>query len=156
MGVSTDGILFYGIPYGEGYDDELKAPWWHGCEDEEPDSESHYEDPEDYYAYKMGVEPPTEEYSEEPSIREKFLKYWKAQRAIYEKSGCDIIYYCSDQCTMFAVGIEKSIKCAHRGDALEIENLDVQPEWDGLLKHFCEIMEVPYKQPKWLLVSYYG
>ena len=45
---------------------------------------------------------------------------------------------------------------AWRGSPEEIKSFAVKPKWDLQIKEFCEKLGLPYEQPKWWLVSYWG
>lgn len=47
---------------------------------------------------------------------------------------------------------------AYRGDVDEIDpaKLITTPEEDAVIREFCERYGIPYKQPKWYLVSCWG
>lgn len=148
MGVSTDGILFYGIAYGEDLDVSELAEH-HGIAYEDFDF-----DFETLYADKMGVKSPTGDYDLDPEV---FKKYWADKREINKKSGCEIGTYCSGDYPMYYLAIKDGHYSVSRGSETEIpDGLTAKPEWKQQLELYCAFMGLPFKEPKWLLVSYWG
>lgn len=145
MGVSTDGILFYGICIDP---EEVEVPW----HSEEDDGDG----PEIHYAAKMGVKEPEDEYSDKPGVKEKYSKYWDEKQRINKESGCKVVWHCSWECPMFGLAISASTRTASRGYPTEIKAVEVDENWDVCLKDYCEKMDVEYEQPKWWLVSMWG
>ena len=145
MGVSTDGILFYGICLEE----EAEIPW-------EGADEGDVDDVESYYASKAGVKPPEEEYSDDPKVKELYHEYWEAKNKAHEASKCDVVHHCSYDYPMFGLAVKESVESANRGYPQEVKSIAVQEDWDSLLKDYCEKMDVEYVQPKWWLVSMWG
>lgn len=153
MGQSTDGILFYGIAYGEELDmDEISK--FHG---HDPDV-GFDGDFETLYADKMGVVSPTEEYSrDDKAVQDKYVAYWNAKREINKQGGCEVGTYCSSDYPMYYACVKAGHYSVSRGDETEIPNgLHFEPNWNQQLQDFCTLMGLPYKEPKWLMVSYWG
>ena len=134
MGVSTNGILFYGFPLDE--------------------ETSYIDDWEDIYTEKKGVVVPIESISEaEDGV---YSSYWAAQREKIKEAECEVGTYCSGEYPMLYVAISSSHKVAYRGDAVRIESLEIQSDWREKLEAFCEVMEILWEEPGWYLVSYVG
>lgn len=143
MGTSTDGILFFGIDLGEDEDDSFP---WQG------------EDWEDFAADKLGVSRPEVPWEGNEDV---FRKYWKEKAEAIEALECEIGTHCSDSYPCYFVAPKKKVLVAARGYPLEVTKdfLDVDvrnTEISESLKNFCELMEIPWQEPKWHLASYWG
>ena len=136
MGQSTNAILFYGYSLGEDFEwpnEELK------------------EDPDEYYAKSMGVAPP--EHVDYDS--DEWSAYWDAKQTACEASGCGIGQHCSGDYPIYFVhakcitsyrGDETGICFAEYGTAIMTEQL----------KRYAAVLGLPFHEPQWLLVSYWG
>lgn len=134
MSTSTDGILFWGIHFDEG---EFEPGWeW-----------------EDAYAATKGVIKPTAPYEGNENI---YSAYWAAKRDAVESAGCLVDAHCSGEYPMFYVAVKASQTVNRRGYPEEIKSLEVGADWEAKLRAFCEALGVPWSQPKWWLVSYWG
>jgi hypothetical protein len=158
MGVSTDAILFWGI-----VSDEEGHPWLkHQPEDDEDDDDDDSDDDsdddefdwEEVYAEAMGVPCPDAEYGDD--TKPIYQAYWKRKREIIEASGCTFGSHCSGDCPMDYVAVVESETTARRGYPEEITSLEVKPDWEPKLREFCEKLNIPWGEPKWWLVSYWG
>ena len=150
MGVSTDGILFYGIAYGEDGEHFEISELAESNGLDENDFEF-----EDLYALKVGVDRPKEAFSK--ASEPLYHQYWDKKREVNQQSGCEVGTYCSDGSPMYYVCIRDSEYTANRGYATEIpDGLTAKPEWKDKLKEYCGLMGLPYMEPAWLLVSYWG
>jgi hypothetical protein len=139
MGVSTDGILFYGISISP---EDVDIPW---KDDEEP---------EIFYAKKKGLLEPTSEFSE--NTENEYREYWSKRDFINKSSKCKVITHCSYDYPMYGICISKSYTSASRGYPEEIKSLKIEPDWNELLRMYCEVMEIKFEQPKWILCSLWG
>lgn len=138
MGTSTDAVLFYGIHADENeWEDFIGEDW------------------QETLASKFGVHEPQVPY-ETPEQEMLFHDYWDKKDEICEKESCAIDFHCSGEYPMPYAFVRASKTEACRGYPEEISGLTVQPEWDQELKGFCELMGIPWTQPKWWLVSYWG
>lgn len=142
MGVSTNGILFYGICVDP---EDVEIPWHEGDMDIE-----------EYYAKQMGLDAPDEEYSDEVIIQDKYHKFWKERNKIHAASKCEVVYHCSYDYPMYGMAISDSVITARRGYPEEIKNINKDAQWEALLKNYCEKMGVKFEQPRWWLVSLWG
>ena len=144
MGVSTDAILFWGFfltEDEEGEDDEM--PWL----DEEYEWDT-------FYAKQLGIEEPTVPYNrDDEEVVEIYHAYWRSNREAAKASGCDIAYHCSGDYPLYYVTVEESRIRASRGYPEEITDLCAAPEWHDRLQRFCKVMDIPWQEPKWWLVS---
>lgn len=141
MGQSTNAILFYGITF-EDLDTEALAKQ-HGLEEF---------DAEDAYAAKVGIERPSVPYSE--SEKGAWVDYWRRKQ---DASPCEMDWHCSSEYPIYLACIKESKRVSLRGDETEIpDGLTAKPEWVDQLRAYCDVMGLPYSQPRWLLVSYWG
>ena len=139
MGVSTDAILFFGF----------------SAEDEEAWSEVFGEKEwEDKLAEKKGLLPPAEAFSEK--TRDAHREYWTKKEELVRAQGCDVGYHCSGDYPIPYVAIQESVVTAYRGSVKEVMTLEVKPGWRDQLKEFCTLLDIPWQEPKWYLVSYWG
>lgn len=154
MLVSTNGILFYGIAYGEDLDTDAIARA-NGIDPNADNYEGFTSDFDKFYANRMGIMEPAVEYNAQ--TKPLFTKYWEEKRNINKQCGIGVHAYCSGDYPMYFVCIEETRYVAYRGDAVEIPiAMTNWPKWDAKLKAYCELMHLPFKDPKWLLVSYWG
>ena len=141
MGVSSDAMLFYGF----------------SAEDE--DSWEEIFDGKDWdeaIAEKKGLRAPEVDYSASEENKEIHRAYWAKKVALLADEPCVFNMHCSDSCSILYVCIRESEVVASRGEAVEVKTLTVNLAWDGQLKAFCDLMGIPWQQPRWYLVSYMG
>lgn len=145
MGVSTDAILFYGIPLEE----DTPAYLTRG---KLSISDDHYEINEDWKHLKRPPEP------ESDDIHNAEWDVWREQIRDCEESiqHVEIGIHCSLDYPMYYLHGRQFM--AYRGDVDEIDpaKLITTPEEDAVIREFCEQYGIPYKQPKWYLVSCWG
>jgi hypothetical protein len=127
MGVSTDAILFYGLTIDD-------------------DSELH----EQILSDRDGGE-------DGDPVPGTLAWLWYMGD---EVEGCTIAAHCSREYPLFYIAVEASRIVAWRGRPMDvtsyIESLEAGPDWDAMLKAFCARFGVPWEEPKWWLVSYWG
>jgi len=134
MGVSTNGMLFFGIPYGEEEISRNSLLKDAGL-DRSENSDYNFDT---LYALKMGVD----------------YKSYEQVSEINKKSFCDVGEYCSCDCPMYYVYIKVSHYKVYRGDVVEIPNgLTADPAWKYKIKAYCDLMELPYREPSWFIAS---
>lgn len=144
MGVSTDGILFFGFDLGE--DEENEWPW------EEED-----EDWENAYLKRKGFE--TVPFTADGSPgRSKYESYYEKRKELLKECACTIGHHCSDSYGMRYVALKDHNMYAWRGEPKEVppQFLMVSNEEVSKLKEFCEFMGIEWRTPKWYLASYWG
>lgn len=140
MGISSDGILFFGIDLG--VDEDMESPWNDG-------------DWEDIYYEKMREKFPGK-YPEKNYIdKDKSKAFFVAKKEL-EDNGCIIGIHCSFEYSMLYVAVTESVVNAHRGYPEEVKSFEVKPDWIQKIKDFCELMDIKYEEPKWILTSLYG
>ena len=168
MGVSTNGILFYGYCW---QDEDVKL-----FRDEEG------RDWPGYLAIKRGHKDPWDalpkrlhdrsasEYVHDYDQRWRLIDTWKAehraeldawhslQNAIEQEFGVELGRHCSGEYPMPFLAAKKYT--ARRGHPVPVDvaDLAVDPEWTGKLDRWLSEMgvEKPHPEPRWWLVSYWG
>ncbi len=126
MGISSDGIFFYGLLWK----DEEKPPWKEPTPDELTKAKYGEPDWEELYEIRSGKK--------------------------LEKSPVISGIHCSFEYSMHYVAVRKSAVTASRGDPQKVKILTIDPEWEGELRKFCEIMGVKWREPAWWVTSLYG
>jgi hypothetical protein len=136
MGVSTDGILFFGIAYEEDEIDLEAMTEAAGMDTEEFDDGF-----ADLYLFKIGA--PVDDYD--------------ARIELSNAAVCEVGTYCSYDYPMYFACVKKGLYRVNRGYAAEIpDGIRAEADWAEQLKAFCALMGLPYRKPKWLLVSLWG
>jgi hypothetical protein len=140
MGISSDGILFYGFCYA----DTDEHPWYVEDEDDEDD--------EGLIARIFGVPAPEGEYD-----RDKYRAYLAARKPVLEAAGVEVVLHCSYDYAMHGVAVSASLSRAYRGGPCEVSP-EAQPEWDALLRTLFDKAgwDWPDDPPSWWLTSMYG
>lgn len=132
MGVSTDGILVFGIDLGEEVPEFL---------------EDFVSDFDSFLSSISGL----------PGYGEAGHDFKKDQ-GFRDSHPVDMTWYCSYDYPMFILTVRGTETRVSRGDAEEInpDNLKVSEEKIAALKAFCEEYDIEWQEPKWLLVSMWG
>jgi hypothetical protein len=161
MGISSDGILFYGIPF----DDGTEMPW---------ESGDSYQDCEDWLAEVFcGIAHPSAPYPEvrevwdgkrhkperaltaaEEQAKKTYQEYWRAKHKAVAGLPFEFRIHCSFDYPMHYITVKQYTNS--RGYATEIESWELPDNADEILRDVCEKAELPFSQPKWWLVSLYG
>lgn len=133
MGVSTDAILVFGFDCGEtqpikDWIDDLIA------------EEAHLIRPAGSW--------------DNPDVR----AYHDARREAIEACPVDIVDHCSGEYPMYVVALRGSEIRSSRGHSTVIDPaaLNVAPERIVAMKAWCEAHGIQWREPSWLLVSYWG
>lgn len=145
MGTSTDAILFWGIAYKE---DELLE-----------DDVDLYDRWEERYCATQGLPDPGEISDEEyakPGVRERHLEYLSKKEALLRELAVELDTHCSAEYPIPFVAIKEATVVTKRGYISEIGSLDVDPSWEPKLRAFCEVMGLPWKEPGWRQVAWWG
>ena len=138
MGISSDAMLFYGFSAeDEGVWDDLEDMEW-----------------EELYAEKKGIKPPEVAYSD--ATRAEWSAYWDKTREARAAEPCEMACHCSDGCAIPYVYIKSTHVTASRGYPQEVKTLEINPAWRGQLKAFCDLMGIPWQEPKWYIASWMG
>jgi hypothetical protein len=153
MGVSTDGILCYGVEVEE----ESELPWKDG-------------DIGDWWikdvkGWKPSIEiyTPEGEYINEKRPDDKLVdQYYDERSAFKEKNPCpvEIVVHCSYDYPMYIIAIPRTVTSASRGYVEEIKPLEMiikNGEREALME-FCKTYNVSItdEYPKWILASLWG
>jgi hypothetical protein len=157
MGVSTNAYLFYGFeffsPENEGEKLSFDIDAW-----------------EDEYAARCGIKDTSGlrdehgEYALEKGTKEfeaaekRWDEYTEARRRAVEACGCVIDSHCSGDAPIYFVTHKDHFEVATRGVALEIPpgRFKVEDHQIQAMIAFCQRMGIPYREPKWILASYWG
>jgi len=126
MGMSSDGILFWGITLKDG-----ECPW---------DNDTF-----DYDTYEW--------------------QRWACQRlgfkdkedlwSVEKDTGVVLGTHCSYDYPMYFIGVKDSVQTANRGYPVDAE-FEVGADWQEKLKEFCEALDIPVTNPRWILASRMG
>ena len=135
MGQSTDAILFYGFHAEEGDWDEIIGDDW-----------------EDAYAAKKGDPEPGVPYDTAEN-KKLHSDFWNRKSKLVDAEPCEVGTHCSGDFPMPFVCVKASKTRACRGYPEEIKSLDVGEDWKAILMAFCELLGIPWQEPKWWLVS---
>jgi hypothetical protein len=139
MGISSDGILFFGLDLG------TEPPW--GSEN--------ISDINDYVASKLGLDPPDVPFDENRKI---YSEYWDKKKKILDRSCCELDMHCSYDYEMYLVCLSKKKFSASRGYPLDLPD-DFHRVTDSdieKLKKFCDALGIKWSKPRWILTSFYG
>jgi len=64
--------------------------------------------------------------------------------------------HCSYDYPIYYLCITSTDVTASRGDPKKIDTLEVNPEWDKMLKQYCDKYKIPFTKPGWYLASMWG
>ena len=136
MGQRAEAKLIYGLSLGE------ETPWYDWEDDDS------CEDWEDALLEKGGVQDRPYE------VRKAYLET--------TMNGCTIEMHCTYDDSMYIVAIDGARYCVEWGGDKLItpERMAVKPEWKGMLKAFCEKLDINFdayeKTLGWHLVAMFG
>lgn len=150
MGTLVEGILCYGfsVDNEEGH----RPVWLYGDEDGEEIGI------EDVLAKLYELPKPTREFDEkDTSVLQEYREYWDRKRALKETAGVDLVIHCAGEEQMYILAATASVKTAHWGRPVELgQGIQPDPSWREALRAFCERIQIPFKEPRFILCSYYG
>lgn len=157
MGVSTDAYLFFGFEF---HDEEGENP----CEnqrvlaalEEDGDLDNLYMEEVEGKFYP-GTGDDNFDY-EDPKNRKSIDDFYGLKTKLMKEAGVEVSYHCHGDFPIWFLTIHQITAC--RGDSTQID-LDelkshITEEKINKLKKFCEILEIEYQEPKWILASYWG
>ena len=131
MGISSTGILYWGLDFGE------YPPW----ENPEEECGPHdYSAPDDLIWKAFGGK-------EEDT--------YKVKNSIAKDAGVEIVLHCSYDYPMWGLAVTESSMRAYRGYPVAIKELVVKPEWEVMLWIAMEKLGFT-GEPSWHLTSVYG
>ena len=132
MGVSTDGIIAFGIQFDDG-----ELPW------------SGHDDIEEWWNQETGFKGSANSDS-----------YYDDIRAHQQKNPMpvEVVWHCSYDYPMFILSLPNKSINACRGYPTEFkpEDLTVTEAELKVLKDFCEKYDIEYTEPKWVVCSMWG
>jgi hypothetical protein len=140
MGVSTNGILFFGFCLEEGF----LFPW----EEEHEEEGDSWEWEQEYAKVVDGIVPPNVSYEDD---QEQWSKYWEAYRNSAKQSPVMIDTHCSCDYPMHQVAICDTCYVARRGYPERIGSNTLLhflvPQREDMMYRkivrFCELMRLP-------------
>lgn len=138
MGVSTNGLLFYGILLEEDEGEFIETIHPMGNDF----------DIEDYIMEKYGF---TMKWEEGEDNEDYYNKRFKVKATI----PCIILTHCSYDYPLYYLALKKANYSASRGNPEEV-NFSLPPDADDTIKKFCDKVGIPYSKPKWYLASLWG
>ena len=150
MSQRTDAYLYYGFDF-------------HDAESGENDM--YYEDENEVLggendwrhvlAVRNGILAPIVTYEQDGDAHQTF---WAVSEEHAKAFGCMIGSHCSGDYPVYFVCIAESHLSANRGCPTEVPDGHTVPvdAWNDELKVFCEVMNIKWREPKWLLASYWG
>jgi hypothetical protein len=143
MEESAAGILFYGYTIGD--DDDNVWPW-------QLDEDSDAGEWETFAAAKLGLKEPDVPWEGNEEVHSA---YWEKQRELVKTLECEVDYYCYMDDPVRYVALMTKNKCVDWEEAEEVttEFLSVNVMDVRKLKRFCELMEIPWQEPKWYLAG---
>jgi len=139
MGSDASAAIIYGFPYeGEGFE-------YNSC--------ANHDDHEEWLAEFQGLLKPADDADDK-----EWQKYWDAQAELPLETECEGCMMSGTTTTYLC--IRESILSGDWDRGTEIPaghiKMPPPPEWDALLKTFCEKSGVPFVQPKWWIIASYG
>ena len=153
MGVSTDGIVCYGICL----DEDQELPW-----------EECYDDIEEWWIREiLGYENPFEIYDEDGEYidgikppKEKFGQYYDAYFAFKKDNPLPVklVQHCSDEYPMYILALPRTVTRASRGYPEPISTSPMLSQDCAMLVNFCDRhgIDIAEKRLGWWLASYWG
>ena len=152
MGISSNGLIAFGIPFEEGF----QFPW---NEKNEGDIEAWWLD---VCGFKPTLYPFTDEGEYIKGYTDKMGNDYFAEKHAFQKEHplpIELQNYCHGDYPMYMLCIEDSVIRASRGfpNELNPENLTAKEDWAKILTDFCKKHEIEIpSEPKWYLFSYMG
>lgn len=149
MGVSTDGILAFGILLGD-----EDYPW----------GESDFEDwILSFYPETTLIKPPIPEdwRKKTPAEAAAWAEYWQSKRTLLAQINVGCVDYCSSDYPMYALTVKDSVIQCSRGYPTkltpdQLQEMATQAEsYSNTLKRFCERAKIS-GEPSWYLMSNMG
>lgn len=132
MGVSTDGILAFGVDFDEDAPDIFKV-------DGEVDFESAITKMAGY-----------------PSFEEDPDNYFDNQKKALSLVPVELVMYCSYDCPMYILAVKGESYTAYRGGVVEIDQFEVDEDKIISARRWCIEHGIAWENPRWLLNSLWG
>ncbi len=166
MGVSTDGVLFYGYVWDDELDLGFEYEWSTIVALKRGHLKRGHTDPWKAYPTFSHLEWLERDAAGHQWVKEHEaeLDAWRAVRkAIEDEFGVDASYHGSNEWRCPYVFVKESRIQASRGypEAIQPKDLNEKPlaYWDTFLKNFVEELEINLEEakgPAWWLVSWWG
>lgn len=173
MGISSDGILVFGVDLGSIEEDGVKAPWhsedgegegfddWLGKladADTTPMWEHHYKWIEEHpeVQNKTSGEQVSAWEGANPEMRASLNAAYEKAREAREACPIDVVLHCAYDYAMEIVAVRGTETRAYRGTPKEITTFEVDPQRLEAARAFCLEHGIPFEDPKWLLTSIFG
>lgn len=173
MGISSDGILAFGVDLGE--PDDVELPWASDGEDDDGEFEEWYVGLHGvtaahlWDAYNAWAETPEalaipghsgerlKAYeAAHPAWREELDAYYEKKHEIEGAAPIEIVQHCSYDYPMYIVAVPGTVTTAYRGSPEKIPDFDVDSAKVAAAGDFCAAHGIPFDNPGWLLASMYG
>lgn len=148
MGVSTNGILFFGFEFFNPEEDTLTVPWL----EDDPEGD---QDWMSFVALRMGVPPPPATYEGNEAA---WRTFWEQGRTVIAQSGCMIDVHCSGSFPLWYVCVRNHRYQAGRGylETIDPASLVATSGEIEQLRQFCTAADIPWQPPAWHLASYWS
>lgn len=145
MGVTTNGLLFFGIDLGEDWE-----PLW--------GEDFGFEDLEEFDDFLVKETPYANGSYPETASEEERDRWWKARKGIIEATPVDHVIHCSFDYPMHAFVVRGFSFSASRGfpDEISPDSLVVPEAKIAEFKRWLEEHDFPVEEPKWFLASLWG
>lgn len=155
MGVSTDGILFFGYCWNN-------EGWPSSDEDEiieEPEPS-----PEEVYLVRKGLWHPLPHRKAPSKEYDAWSNNLAVRRELEQQLPFELFTHCHHECPMWAMAIRGTKTTAWRGGPKEIDmsslavtynvtSVDAQQKYDAILREACEVLGMKPGKLGWWLVS---
>ncbi len=161
MSVSTDAILCYGfrLTDQEGNEEDISLDWMNPNSSGESDDNQIFEE---FLNQLVDLTPPYEDfddarYDSDHAYKTAWKDFWAGQGERRDKFGVDLVCHCSDGCSMYILAAKASVTTAIRGNPKEFgQGIQADPEWREQLRSFCQRVGIEFKEPQFILCSYFG
>lgn len=150
MGSTPRGILFYGFPLADTEDESPLFPW--GLDEYEEDDSGGWEKA---YFSSVGLENLSVDHTRfrnDTEYNAEVRTYWYKRNEAKARLGVDIGFAGYDGYTSYYLS---AYSCSSEWGAMTIASMEIKPEWNEKIKHFCEMVGIEYQQPAWYLTSLY-
>lgn len=145
MGNSADADVIYGFVIGgEGYpgDDPFSSDW------------------EERYADACGYPEPTIPYESSSQAKAEHRAYWDKKHDLVEAAKCEVVSEGSmsdGYTTEYVTHRGPLTRCSWDSPTeLDLQKITPKPEWDKELREFCDVLGIPWQQPKLMIICSYG
>jgi hypothetical protein len=159
MGISVDAYLAYGVNVDD-YEVLEQLPWSpHGPDDDQTDEWSEKRPDFATWLLKLeGIENPSERasdfkawYEEDPAHKDQMAEYWQQVRRI-EATAPVTPLHGSNEDTHLVLAVNGTVSRASWGNPIE-PTLTIEDKKIQAARSFCELHNLAFEDPKWLLFS---